>query len=120
MVIDDLHNFSLFNAIDGLICLIVVHQDKFFLVHINQITPGDHPCIAIIFRHNREISDSFFHHDILDIIHITVFFKNHQILFCHKVRNREALIDQSCYCICIISRTDDRASIVSGNFSDCS
>ena len=61
---------------------------------------------------------AFARHHGTDIPDIILSRERDQVILLHEVTDRDTLVDQTCRCVRIIWRADDRASVIFGELRD--
>ena len=88
MVVDDLENFRLLQAVHRLGALVVVHQDDPFAVEVQQVPAADHTAVFAVFVQNGEIPVAHAGHDLAGILNGGVDAELHQVVGAHEVAHR--------------------------------
>ena len=118
VVIDDLQDSGLLEAVDGLGFLVMVHQDQFLAVHAQQIPSADDAHILSVFIQNREIAVPDRRHDLHGILQGQVQIKGQQPVLLHKVLDRSGHADDTGGREGIVGGSDDRTVTLPGLFQD--
>ena len=118
MVIDDFQYIRFLNTIYRLADLIVVYQDNFFSIHIQQSAPRNQSHIIAAFFNDREVMEPVGFHNVFDIFHGVAHLECHQIFPGHKELHRHTLVDKSCRCEGVIRCVNDDAAPLFCQFFD--
>ena len=101
-MINDFKNLCLVNIGYRLRLLIMIDKNQLLFLRIHQVSSGKHSDIILIFIEDREVTVTNFCYRFTHFIHIIIQIKMHNILFCHKMLNRNTLVDQTRSGKCII------------------
>ena len=118
MVVNDLHDPGVLNAIHGLGFLVVIHQDQHLPLGPQKVPPGDHALVSAVFVQDGEIPVPFAGHHILDLVNDIILVKGHQVVGLHKIADGHTLVHQTGNGICIVGGGDNRAAPLLGQLFD--
>ena len=93
MVIDDLQDIRLLDAVHRLSDFIMIHQDHFFSVHIEESPAGDQTHVVAAFLNDREVVEPVGFHNIFNVFDSVAHLERYQIFSGHKELHRHTLVD---------------------------
>ena len=118
MVVDDLQNLRVLDAVHGLGLLVVVHHNHLLALQIQQVPSGNHAHVIVVLIHNREIPVALLAHDFPDILRLLIDIEDRQVVGLHKIFDGHALVDEPCRRKRIKRRADHHAAVLLGQLGD--
>ena len=94
MVVDDLQNFGLIEALHGLGGLVVVHQDDAAFLQIDDVAAADHAAVFAVLVQDGEIAVAHLGHHTGDVCHRGDEGELHDVIAGHIIGDGCALADE--------------------------
>ena len=94
-MIQDLQDLCLFDVVDRLRSLVMVNQNQLFFLDTHEVSTGNGTDVFSTGINHRECTVTGFRHNVFDLVGKIIAPEDHQIVFFHKILDRNTLVDQT-------------------------